>query len=167
MELCDGGSLYNWLRGLAPRTLSQLQLLRPLCDVAEAVSFLHSRRILHRDLSLRNVLRQGAGDAAVHKLGDLGIAVSLPAGEDDVADGLLAALPWRSTAPEAIAARRFSAAGDVWSLGVLTWELYGYAEADAFADARGPAEVCAAVAACMVIGGEVGVTPGSAGASRG
>ncbi|HKU38517.1 MAG TPA: protein kinase [Polyangiales bacterium] len=106
MELLDGGDL----RERAPidwRELCQLAF-----DVCSALALLHSRRLLHRDISPRNVRRTQAGDA---KLIDFGALAPMGAGGADVV-GTPA-----FTAPEVLQRLALDARTDLYSLGVTLY----------------------------------------------
>ena len=73
-----------------------------------------------RDLAARNVL---VGDNNVVKIADFGLARLLKEDEYDARAGARFPIKW--TAPEAANFSRFSIKSDVWSFGVLVWEVKG------------------------------------------
>ena len=88
-----------------------------------------SRLPQHRDLAARNVLLD---KTMTCRVGDFGLSVDL-AEKDEDDSGFYAGseggkIPVRWTAIEAICFRQFSSASDVWSFGVLLWEIWSYAE---------------------------------------
>jgi eukaryotic-like serine/threonine-protein kinase len=99
--------------------------IRLFLDVAEAVSYAHSRLIVHRDLKPANVL---VGEDGVVKLLDFGIAKLL---EEDAAGGEATALTREGdlvltpeyAAPEQLQGGPVTTSTDVYSLGVLLYVL--------------------------------------------
>ncbi len=92
------------------------QLLALLPQVLDALEALHARGIAHRDLKPANVL---VTDDGVVKLADFGIACAIE--EDLGASGLLGTAVYMS--PEQAAGREIGLASDVYSLGVMLYEL--------------------------------------------
>ena len=108
--------------------------------LADAMAFVEAHRIVHRDLAARNVLVDRAGAV---KLADLGAAraVATTAG---VYVATTEHNPVRWMAPEAMAEAQFSSKSDMWSFGVLLWEITALGETPHRLLANG--EVMAAVA---------------------
>ena len=120
LEFIDGVPIDSWCdqRGLAVR-----ERLRLFVQVARTVAYAHARLIVHRDLKPSNVLV--TSDGQVHLL-DFGIAkLLLEAAQEEtaltVAHG--GALTPRYASPEQIEGRPVAVASDVYSLGVLLFEL--------------------------------------------
>ncbi len=107
MELLEGGDL----EGCAP--LPWQQAVGILRDVAAALSLIHARRLLHRDVSARNVWRTRAG---VVKLIDFGTLANFGAAGD------IAGTP-PYLAPEAQRTRLLDQRTDLFSLGALGYYL--------------------------------------------
>ncbi|KAI3425130.1 hypothetical protein D9Q98_008902 [Chlorella vulgaris] len=84
-------------------------------DVARALVYLHSRKILHLDIKSANVLLTRDGTA---KVGDVGMA-KIMAG--DYVSGAVGTLAW--SAPELLMGQRCGAKADVYSFGVVLWEI--------------------------------------------
>ncbi len=97
--------------------------VRLLLQVARAVAHAHQQLVVHRDLKPDNIL-VGAGGVA--KLLDFGIAKLLDAGqasETDLTQRAGRALTPRYAAPEQILGRPVGTTADVYSLGVVLFEL--------------------------------------------
>jgi len=94
-------------------------------DVADAMLYLHSRGIVFRDLKPANVGFDGRG---VLKLFDLGFAIGLPEKEEENPEGVLydrCGTP-RYMAPEVGLSLGYGLPSDVYSLGVLLWEICSF-----------------------------------------
>jgi len=117
MELVPGGSLLNYLR--QKNANFSHQLLFSMCvDVAAGMAYLESRNCIHRDLAVRNCL---VGEKNVVKISDFGM--SREEQEYIVSDGMKQ-IPIKWTAPEALNYGKYTSLCDVWSYGVLCWEVF-------------------------------------------
>ncbi|XP_035699665.1 tyrosine-protein kinase receptor Tie-1-like [Branchiostoma floridae] len=97
-------------------SLSPVQLLRIACDVATGMEHLSSKDVIHRDLAARNVLLT---DSLIAKVADFGLS----RGEGIYEQTSKKAVPFRSTALEALSRRIYTTQSDVWSFGILLWEI--------------------------------------------
>eukprot|EP00891_Asterochloris_glomerata_P007944 jgi/Astpho2/7944/Aster-06544 len=87
-------------------------------DVARGMSWLHSRRVLHGDIKSSNVLLDASWDLA--KVADCGLARML-----DTGTGLSNehGCTFAYAAPEVLLNQRVTVAADIYSYGVLLWEI--------------------------------------------
>ncbi|CAM3432606.1 serine/threonine-protein kinase [Deinococcus saxicola] len=107
------GALNEQLARIPGRTLPLRGSLRILADLASALAYLHHLGAVHQDLKTHNVYVDGQGRAA---LGDLGNTYFVAQG------GQVSGSPYYM-APEIYHGESSSAASDVYSLGILMYEL--------------------------------------------
>src|SRR5215469_309459 len=116
MEFIEGSTLDQWIRETGPLQLSRaLEILAEICD---AVSYMHSRGTIHRDIKSENIRMDAQGHA---KLLDFGIAISRTSPALTKL-GHSIGTP-EKMAPEQHLGLRGDTRSDVWSLGVLLYEM--------------------------------------------
>jgi serine/threonine protein kinase len=88
---------------------------------------LEQKRVIHRDLAARNVL-VAPGDG-IHKVtvkvGDFGLSRIL---EKKYYMSNFGTIPYKWSAPEALMFRAYSNRSDVWSFGILMWEVFSFGQ---------------------------------------
>ncbi|MDD9969024.1 MAG: protein kinase [Myxococcales bacterium] len=110
MELLDGEDAATAIRA---RTLTIREICILLRDTASALALVHSRRMVHRDVSSRNVWRMPDGRA---KLIDFGTLVAM--GPQSRITGTPPFVP-----PEAMYLQPLDARSDLYSLGAVAYHL--------------------------------------------
>ena len=116
----ENGSLDKFLVSNA-ETLNLLDLGKICLGVASGMNYLSKRGYVHRDLAARNVL---IDSDYTPKIADFGLSRVTQENVYDVKTG--GKIPVRWTAPEAILFRKFNMASDVWSYGILMWEVMSF-----------------------------------------
>uniref|UniRef100_H2T195 receptor protein-tyrosine kinase n=1 Tax=Takifugu rubripes TaxID=31033 RepID=H2T195_TAKRU len=120
-EYMENGSLDAFLRKHDGQ-FTVIQLVGMLRGIASGMKYLSDMSYVHRDLAARNIL---VNSNLVCKVSDFGLSRVL---EDDPEAAYTTRIPIRWTAPEAIAYRKFTTASDVWSYGIVMWEVVSYGE---------------------------------------
>jgi len=121
-EFLSLGSLDILLR--KNKTFPLEVLLDMATQICQGMICLEKKNIIHRDLALRNILvtTKGEGKYLV-KVSDFGMSRSLEASYYKATDAMI---PVRWSAIEALSYGQFSTKSDVWSMGVVLWELLTY-----------------------------------------
>lgn len=95
-------------------------LLHFSIQVAQGMAFLASKNCIHRDVAARNVLLTSG---RVAKIGDFGLARDIMNDSNYIVKGN-ARLPVKWMAPESIFDCVYTVQSDVWSYGILLWEIF-------------------------------------------
>ncbi|XP_031180204.1 ephrin type-A receptor 6-like isoform X3 [Sander lucioperca] len=125
VEYMENGALDSFLRARDGQ-FTVLQLVGMLRGIAVGMTYLSDMGYIHRDIAARNIL---VDENLVCKVSDFGMSRVL---EDDEPEAAYTAtggkIPIRWTAPESIAYGKFSTVSDVWSYGIVMWEVMSYGE---------------------------------------
>ena len=119
-ELMKHGSLLEYLRGDGC-SLKFPQLLEIGAQVASGMAYLEEKGYVHQDLAARNIL---VSENLVCKVECVSMARILSEGIYETYTGAKFPIKW--TAPEALFYNRFTIKSDVWSFGILLYELITY-----------------------------------------
>ncbi|XP_073958347.1 insulin-like receptor isoform X2 [Choristoneura fumiferana] len=132
MELMEHGDLKTYLRShrpdpdasqprrdaaSAPPTLQNI--LQMAIEIADGMAYLSAKKFVHRDLAARNCMV--AGDLTV-KVGDFGMTRDIYE-TDYYRKGSKGLLPVRWMSPESLKDGVFSSSSDIWSFGIVLWEM--------------------------------------------
>lgn len=126
IELCEGGTLQELIEKQAKsspqKMLSDEEASQIMKSILEAVSYLHSRGIVHRDLKPENILFTNSNDYSQIKLIDFGLTAkyndSCPMSLLDAHCGTILYM-----APEVAMKQEYSKSIDIWSLGIIMYNL--------------------------------------------
>jgi tetratricopeptide (TPR) repeat protein/predicted Ser/Thr protein kinase len=118
LEYIDGGSLQQLLKS---QRLSARETAQFVATLADAVQAAHSQGIIHRDLKPANILLDVDGSP---KITDFGLAKQTAGGANLTTSGAIVGTP-KYMSPEQAAGdlRRQGPLVDVWSLGIIMYEL--------------------------------------------
>ena len=121
-ELMKHGSLLEYLRGDG-RSLKLPQLIDMGAQVASGMAYLEEKNYIHRDLGARNVL---VGENFICKVANFSLARLTYKGIYNEHADKKFLIKW--IAPEAVKYSRFTIKCDVWSFGILLYELITYGQ---------------------------------------
>ncbi|KAF4019889.1 hypothetical protein G4228_011401 [Cervus hanglu yarkandensis] len=117
-ELMENGCLLNYLRERKGK-LSKELLLSVCQDVCEGMEYLERNCFIHRDLAARNCL---VSSTCIIKISDFGMTRYVL--DDEYVSSSGAKFPVKWSPPEVFHFNRYSSKSDVWSFGVLMWEVF-------------------------------------------
>ena len=115
-EYMAGGSLRKYLHQQEPHSVPIELVLNLSLDIARGMSYLHSQGILHRDLKSENIL---LGQDMSVKVADFGISCL----ESQCGSGKGFTGTYRWMAPEMIKEKHHTRKVDVYSFGIVMWEI--------------------------------------------
>ncbi|XP_008434258.1 tyrosine-protein kinase TXK isoform X3 [Poecilia reticulata] len=117
-EFMDNGCLLNYLRQRGG-ALKEAWLLSMCQDVCEGMEYLESHSFIHRDLAARNCL---INENNVVKVSDFGMTRYVLDNQYTSSSG--AKFPVKWSPPEVLHYSKYSSKSDVWSFGVVMWEIF-------------------------------------------
>ncbi|XP_010164592.1 tyrosine-protein kinase ITK/TSK isoform X1 [Antrostomus carolinensis] len=117
-EFMENGCLSDYLRSQRG-SFSKETLLGMCQDVCEGMTYLEQNSVIHRDLAARNCL---VGESHVVKVSDFGMSRIVL--DDQYTSSTGTKFPVKWSAPEVFSYSNYSTKSDVWSFGVLMWEVF-------------------------------------------
>ncbi|XP_037376870.1 proto-oncogene tyrosine-protein kinase ROS [Talpa occidentalis] len=130
LELMEGGDLLTYLRKARMTTfhgplLTLVDLVDLCVDISKGCVYLEQMHFIHRDLAARNCLvsvKDYTSPSRVVKIGDFGLARDIYKNDyyRKRGEGLL---PVRWMPPESLMDGLFTTQSDVWSFGIVIWEI--------------------------------------------
>ncbi|EDQ84845.1 uncharacterized protein MONBRDRAFT_29807 [Monosiga brevicollis MX1] len=107
-----------------PSSVTECQLLEYALDVVDALSFLEEKGVIHNNIQADSVYIALHGSAVLGGFGDARLVEAANTPESMARD--VESLPIRWMAPEVITDNQPSVKSDIYSFGVLLWELFTY-----------------------------------------
>mmetsp|Transcript_1643 Transcript_1643/g.1987 ORF Transcript_1643/g.1987 Transcript_1643/m.1987 type:complete len:410 (+) Transcript_1643:145-1374(+) len=117
MDLVDAGCLTDYLGESCPDTWTEACIAYVVRGCLEALHYMHSKHLLHRDIKSDNIL---VGKDGTVKVADFGFAVGLTTDKKKT-KSTVGTPYWM--APEVIEGKEYDSRCDIWSLGITAIEL--------------------------------------------
>uniref|UniRef100_A0AAR2IJC9 Tyrosine-protein kinase n=2 Tax=Pygocentrus nattereri TaxID=42514 RepID=A0AAR2IJC9_PYGNA len=124
MEYLPYGSLRDYLSKNRDR-IDHKKLVHYASQICKGMEYLANKRYIHRDLATRNILVESEFRV---KIGDFGLTKVLPQDKEYYKVKEPGESPIFWYAPESLTESKFSVASDVWSFGVVLYELFTHSD---------------------------------------
>jgi len=116
MEYCEGGDLANLIKN-SPKALPEGKVWKFLIQICTGLAYVHSKKILHRDIKSMNIFLSKNEDV---RIGDLGVAKAL-AETGNFAHTMIGTPYYLS--PEMCEERPYNSKSDMWAVGCVLYEM--------------------------------------------
>ena len=146
LEYCQHGQLQKYLSKNKKRLLGQIAdqsnaqsmgpkinsryLIRWAYDISKGMEYLYDKKIMHGDLAARNIMLtekpQKDGTTIVAMVADFGLSKNFYATQQKYTKSSRMTIPWRWMAIEFLNCGYFTLTSDVWSFGVVIWEILSF-----------------------------------------
>ena len=117
MEFASNGNLYEMLRNRRGKLMSEADIWRLFIQIVSALNYIHSLKILHRDIKSMNIFLDSANNC---KIGDFGVSKILE-NTKDMAKTVIGTPFYLS--PEMCENLPYDERSDVWALGCVLFEM--------------------------------------------
>jgi len=121
-EYMSGGALNTLLQNEGG-SLSVKTLVEMAKEAVSGVQNMSNMGLVHRDLAARNLLVHKEDGKYIVKVADFGLARHLTG---NYYTSTTSMFPIKWSAPEVLKFEKFSAKSDVWSFGIVLWEIFEY-----------------------------------------
>ncbi|XP_072166638.1 tyrosine-protein kinase CSK-like [Diadema setosum] len=118
LEFMAKGNLLDYVRSRGRSVITKKLQLKFSLDIVAGMVYLEQKTFVHRDLAARNIL---ISEDDIAKVSDFGLAQ-----DSSTQLGVGGKIPVKWTAPEAYKDKKFTTKSDVWSFGILLWELFSF-----------------------------------------
>ncbi|POG74651.1 kinase-like domain-containing protein [Rhizophagus irregularis DAOM 181602=DAOM 197198] len=118
MKYANGGDLHNYLQENFTK-ITWKKKMHILWRISDGLQTIHEKDFIHRDFHSGNILVEIIEHIDQYLIGDLGL--SQPANNTLSANEIYGVIPY--VAPEIFKGAAFSKASDIYSMGMIMWEL--------------------------------------------
>uniref|UniRef100_A0A7E4URD2 Tyrosine-protein kinase n=1 Tax=Panagrellus redivivus TaxID=6233 RepID=A0A7E4URD2_PANRE len=130
LELASGGCLKSHMKDSPEKDMPNEKLTRYTLEGAQGMEYLSDNGLIHRDIAARNCLLSSTDNV---KIADFGLSVA-NANKGQITETKLSKMPVKWLAPETLTKGVFNQKTDVWSFGIMMWEIYSRGKKEPYAN---------------------------------